>query len=128
MIRVLIAKPGLDGHELGARLVAHGLRDAGFEVIYTGPRQTADMIVNTAIQEGVDVIGLSILSGVHKEYCQKILDLLKEKGINEIRLIVGGIIPQKDIPDLLKMGVEAVFGPNSGIQEIAQCFLKQSRI
>ncbi len=112
-VRVLIAKPGLDGHETGAKLIARALRDAGMEVIYTGMRQTPEMIVTTAVQEDVDVIGLSILSGAHKELCSRIVHLLKEKSANNIAVIVGGIIPHRDIPILKEMGIEGVFGPGT---------------
>jgi methylmalonyl-CoA mutase C-terminal domain/subunit len=110
-VRVLIAKPGLDGHETGAKLIARALRDAGMEVIYTGGRQTPEMIVASAIQEDVDVIGLSILSGAHKELCARVADLLRKKAAGQIALIVGGIIPREDIPVLTEMGVAGVFGP-----------------
>ena len=112
-IRVLIAKPGLDGHDRGAKIVARALRDAGMEVIYTGLHQTAQMIVETAIQEDVDVIGLSILSGAHKELCSRIAHLLKEKSADNIAVIVGGIIPHQDIPILKEMGIDGVFGPGT---------------
>ncbi len=110
-VRVLITKPGLDGHETGAKLIARALRDAGMEVIYTGTRQTPEMIVATAVQEDVDVIGLSILSGAHKELCSRIVHLLKEKSAENIAVIVGGIIPHQDIPILKEMGIDGVFGP-----------------
>ncbi len=117
-VRVLVAKPGLDGHEMGAKLVARILRDAGMEVVYTGPRQTPDMVVAAALQEDVDVIGLSFLSGSHKEHCWRILGLLQEKGLGAITVIVGGIIPQQDIPALKAMGVTAVFGPGTDHRDI----------
>ncbi len=117
-IRVLVAKPGLDGHEMGAKLVARILRDAGMEVVYTGPRQSPEMVVAAALQEDVDVIGLSFLSGSHKEHCQRILQLLRERGLGDITVIVGGIIPQQDIPALKAMGVSAVFGPGTGHRDI----------
>jgi methylmalonyl-CoA mutase C-terminal domain/subunit len=123
-IRVLIAKPGLDGHETGAKLVARVLRDAGMEVIYTGPRQTAEMIVQAAMQEDVDIIGLSILSGSHKECASRVVDLLREKGIERTPLIMGGIIPQEDIPVLKSLGVKGVFGPGTRTQDIVE-FLKK---
>jgi len=122
-LRVLIAKPGLDGHELGAMVVARGLRDAGMEVIYSGPRQTPDMIVDAAVQEDVDVVGLSVLSGAHKEYCREVLDLLAQRNATDIRLIVGGIIPQDDVDELKRMGVGAVFGPGTDIQAIVDYLL-----
>jgi len=112
-VRVLITKPGLDGHETGAKLIARALRDAGMEVIYTGMRQTPEMIVATAVQEDVDVIGLSILSGAHKELCSRIAHLLKEKSADNIAVIVGGIIPHQDIPILKEMGIDGVFGPGT---------------
>jgi methylmalonyl-CoA mutase C-terminal domain/subunit len=117
-IRVLVAKPGLDGHEMGAKLVSRILRDAGMEVVYSGPRQTPEMVVAAALQEDVDVIGLSFLSGSHKEHCRRILRLLKEKGLGDITVIVGGIIPQLDIPALQAMGVTAVFGPGADHRDI----------
>lgn len=112
-IRVLIAKPGLDGHESGARLIARALRDAGMEVIYLGARQTPKNIVNAALQESVDVIGLSVLSGIHKEAASSVLQLLKEKGSENISLVIGGIIPKEDIMELKRMGVRGVFGPGT---------------
>jgi len=123
-IRVLVAKPGLDGHDRGAKVVARGLRDAGMEVIYTGLRQTPEQIVQTAIQEDVDVIGLSVLSGTHEYYCRRILDLLKEKGVSDVILVVGGVIPPEDVPVLKEMGVQAVFGPGTPISEMVE-FLRQ---
>jgi methylmalonyl-CoA mutase C-terminal domain/subunit len=110
-VRVLIAKAGLDGHETGAKLIARALRDAGMEVIYTGGRQTPEMIVTSAIQEDVDVIGLSILSGAHRELCARVVDLLRKEAADRIALIVGGIIPRQDVPILTDMGVCGVFGP-----------------
>ena len=118
-IRVLVAKPGLDGHERGAHVVAYGLRDAGFEVIYTGLRQTAKQIVNTAIQEDVDVVGLSILSGAHLSLTQKVIDGLKSGGAEDIQVIVGGIIPAEDIPQLREMGVQAVFTAGTPVSVIS---------
>ncbi len=118
-IRVLIAKPGLDGHETGAKVVARALRDAGMEVVYTGPRQTPEMIVATALQEDVDVIGLSILTGAHKELCSAVTDLLKERRCGHILVIAGGIIPPKDIPALKQIGVEGVFGPGTDTRRIS---------
>lgn len=118
IIRVLIAKPGLDGHDRGAKVVARGLRDAGFEVIYTGLHQTPEMVVNAAMQEDVDVVGLSILSGAHIPLVTAIQDLMKQKGVNK-PIFVGGIIPNDDALALKKQGVAAVFGPGSAIGEIA---------
>ena len=112
-IRVLIAKPGLDGHDRGAKIIARALRDAGMEVIYTGLRQTSEMIAEAALQEDVDVVGLSILSGAHMSLVPRILDSLKENGQSNVPVFVGGIIPEDDIPSLLDMGVSAVFGPGS---------------
>jgi len=116
-IKVLIAKPGLDGHESGAKVIARALADAGMEVVYTGTRQTPQMIVNSALQEDVDIVGLSILSGAHKEHCSRIISLLKEKGLEDVPVIVGGIIPDSDIPDLKKMGIREVFGPGTKTAE-----------
>jgi methylmalonyl-CoA mutase C-terminal domain/subunit len=112
-IRVLLAKPGLDGHDRGAKVVARSLRDAGMEVIYTGIRQTPEMIVEAAIQEDVDVIGLSILSGAHLELFPPIIEGLEKKGREDVLVIAGGIIPEDDIPALQQMGVKAVFGPGT---------------
>ncbi|ALV63239.1 B12 binding domain of Methylmalonyl-CoA mutase [Thermococcus sp. 2319x1] len=120
-VRVLIAKPGLDGHDRGAKVIARALRDAGFEVIYTGIRQTPEQIVESAIQEDIDVLGLSILSGAHMVLIPKILRLLEEKGIKpneDILVLAGGIIPPDDAQELEKMGVARVFGPGSPIEEI----------
>ena len=117
-IRILIAKPGLDGHETGAKLISRVLRDAGMEVIYTGPRQTPEMIVQAAVQEDVDIIGLSILSGSHKEFASRVIDLLKEKGMQDIPILIGGIIPQEDIPALKEMGVKEAFGPGTSTRDI----------
>jgi len=123
-IRVLIAKPGLDGHDRGAKVVARGLRDAGMEVIYTGLRQTPDMIVDAAVQEDIQVIGLSILSGAHMTLFPRVIELLKENGMEDVLVIGGGIIPQEDIPALREAGVDAVFGPGTAIDEIAD-FIRQ---
>jgi methylmalonyl-CoA mutase C-terminal domain/subunit len=118
-IRVLIAKPGLDGHDRGAKVICRSLRDAGYEVIYTGIRRTPDEIVNAAVQEDVDVVGLSILSGAHNVLFPKIMDLLKEKGADDIAVIAGGIIPDKDIPFLEKIGISKTFLPGSSTLDIA---------
>jgi methylmalonyl-CoA mutase C-terminal domain/subunit len=118
-IRILVAKPGLDGHERGAHVVAYGLRDAGFEVIYTGLRQTTEQIVTTAIQEDVDVIGLSILSGAHLSLSRKVLEELKSKKAQDIMVIVGGIIPEEEIPQLKEMGVREVFTAGTPIAAIS---------
>jgi methylmalonyl-CoA mutase, C-terminal domain len=112
-IRVLVAKPGLDGHDRGAKIIARALRDAGMEVIYTGLRQTPEMIVEAALQEDVDVIGLSILSGAHMTLTPRILDLLQANGLGEVQVFLGGIIPEGDIPRLLELGVKGVFGPGT---------------
>ncbi len=112
-IRVLVAKPGLDGHDRGAKVVARAFQDAGMDVIYTGIRQTPEMIVETAVQENVDVVGLSILSGAHLELIPPIIEGLKKKGKRNVLIVVGGIIPDEDVPLLKKMGVKAVFGPGT---------------
>jgi len=117
-IRVLIAKPGLDGHETGAKMVARALRDAGMEVIYTGPRQTAKMIVETAIQEAVDVIGLSILSNTYMHYCPQVCRELRDRGVADIPVILGGIINPRDIPKLEELGIKGIFGPGSSLEDI----------
>jgi methylmalonyl-CoA mutase C-terminal domain/subunit len=119
-IRVLIAKPGLDGHEAGAKVIARALMEAGMEVIYTGLRQTPEMIVQAALQEGVDLIGLSILSGAHHELCLRIAKLLGEKGLETLPIIVGGIIPQEDIPALKEIGVKGVFGPGANTGQVVE--------
>ena len=108
-VRVLVAKPGLDGHDRGAKVVAQALRDAGMEVIYTGLHQTVDQIISTAIQEDVDVIGLSIMSGAHLPICEKLLKEMKEKKMDDTLVVVGGVIPKRDIPLLQKMGIEGIF-------------------
>ena len=117
-IRVLIAKPGLDGHDKGAKIVSLALRDAGFEVIYSGLHQTLDQIIHTATQESVDVIGLSIMSGAHLPICEKLVLMMKESGLENIRLTVGGVIPHQDIPKLKEMGVAAVFPGGTSFDEI----------
>lgn len=116
--RVLVAKPGLDGHDRGALVVARALRDAGMEVIYTGLRRTPEEIVDAALQEDVDAIGVSILSGAHKPLLSRILSLLREKGISDVLLFAGGIIPDKDIPALEEMGVQKVFQPGASTSDI----------
>ena len=115
-IRVLVAKPGLDGHDRGAKVIARALRDAGMEVIYTGLRQTPEMIVSAAIQEDVDCIGLSILSGAHNAIVPRILDLLKVQHADDILIILGGTIPEEDVPTLKQSGVAAVFGPGTPLE------------
>jgi methylmalonyl-CoA mutase C-terminal domain/subunit len=117
-IRVVVAKPGLDGHDRGAKIVARALRDAGMEVIYTGLRQTPEQIVNAAVQEDVDVVGISILSGAHNTIIPRICQLLREAGMQEALVIVGGIVPDEDIPKLKETGVAAVFQPGASTQEI----------
>ena len=119
-IRVLIAKPGLDGHDRGAKVVARALRDAGMEVIYTGLRQSPEQIVAAAAQEDVDAIGLSILSGAHLPICRRVVDLLKEKGIEGVQVFVGGIIPAQDIPELKKLGIAEVFLPGASLQDVVR--------
>jgi methylmalonyl-CoA mutase C-terminal domain/subunit len=115
-IRVLVAKPGLDGHDRGAKVVARALRDAGMEVIYTGLRQSPEMIAEAALQEDVDVVGLSILSGAHLGLVPRVLELLRSNGQNDVKVFVGGIIPESDVPELLQMGVMAVYGPGTTSQ------------
>ena len=119
-IRVLIAKPGLDGHDRGAKIIARALRDAGMEVIYTGLRQTPEMVAEAALQEDVDVVGLSILSGAHMGLVPRILDLLRANGQANVRVFVGGIIPDEDIPELLKAGVRGVYGPGTSTLQVVQ--------
>jgi methylmalonyl-CoA mutase C-terminal domain/subunit len=117
-IRVLVAKPGLDGHDRGAKVIARALREAGMEVIYTGLRQSPEMIVEAALQEDVDVVGLSILSGAHMELFPLIVDGLKQKGLNHVLVVAGGIIPEEDVPVLKKMGIQAIFRPGAMTQDI----------
>jgi len=119
-IRVLIAKPGLDGHDRGAKIVARALRDAGMEVIYSGLRQTPEMIAATAVQEDVDVIGLSILSGAHNTLCPRLLGLLAEKGMTDVTVLIGGIIPGADIAALKKAGIAEIFLPGTSTQDIVK--------
>src|SRR6266700_2053955 len=124
-IRVLVAKPGLDGHDRGAKVIARALRDAGMEVIYTGLRQTPEMIVNAALQEDVHVIGLSILSGAHNAIVPRVTDLLKQNKMDDVILVLGGIIPDQDIESLKKAGVAAIFQPGTAMDEIIQ-FIRAS--
>jgi methylmalonyl-CoA mutase, C-terminal domain len=119
-IRVLVAKPGLDGHDRGAKVIARALRDAGMEVIYTGLRQTPEMIVNAAVQEDVNVIGLSILSGAHNAIVPRVMDLLKLHHVDDILVLVGGIIPDQDVDALKKIGVAAIFQPGTAMDSIVQ--------
>ena len=119
-IRVLVAKPGLDGHDRGAKVISRALRDAGFEVIYTGLRRTPEEIVNAAIQEDADVIGLSILSGAHNVLFPQVMSLLDQKGVDDVRVIAGGIIPEKDIAGLKKIGISEVFLPGSSTKDIVR--------
>lgn len=119
-VRVLVAKIGLDGHDRGAKVIATALRDAGMEVIYTGLRQTAEMVVNAALQEDVDAIGVSILSGAHMTVFPKVIALMKEKGLDNLLLTGGGIIPDEDMTELNKMGVGKLFPPGTGMAEIAE--------
>jgi len=119
-IRVVIAKPGLDGHDRGAKVIARALRDAGMEVIYTGLRQTPEQIVNAALQEDADVIGLSILSGAHMHICPRVMELLKEKGLDDVQVVVGGIIPDQDVRKLNELGIRGVFIPGTPMQQIVE--------
>jgi len=119
-VRVLVAKPGLDGHDRGAKVVARALRDAGMEVIYTGLHQTPEMIVETAVQEDVDVIGLSVLSGAHMTLFEDVMILLRERGMEDVLVIGGGIIPEDDVPRLKKAGVAEIFGPGTPTNEIVE--------
>ena len=117
-LRVVIAKPGLDGHDRGAKVIARALRDAGMEVIYTGLRQTPEMIAAAALQEDADVIGLSILSGPHNHIAPRLMELLKQKGLHDVLVVIGGIIPNVDIPKLKDMGVKGIFLPGTPMQDI----------
>lgn len=126
-VRVLVGKPGLDGHDRGAKIIARALRDAGFEVIYTGLHQTPEMIVNAAVQEDVDAIGLSILSGAHNYLFPKVVELLKEKKMGKVVVFGGGIIPEDDIPGLRKKGVDRIFTPGTPLAEIVEYVNKRVR-
>ena len=126
-IRVLVAKPGLDGHDRGAKIIARALRDAGMEVIYTGLRQTPEMIAAAALQEDVDAVGVSILSGAHNTLCPRIVQLLREQGMNDCLVLVGGIVPQEDIPKLKELGVAGIFLPGTSTEEIVK-FLRENVI
>jgi len=123
-IRVLVAKPGLDGHDRGAKVIARALRDAGMEVIYTGLRQTPEMIVSASLQEDVDVIGLSILSGAHNAIVPRVRDLLKENKMDDVMLILGGIIPDEDFPRMKEAGVAGIFQPGTAMDEIVEFIRK----
>jgi methylmalonyl-CoA mutase C-terminal domain/subunit len=125
-IRVLIAKPGLDGHDRGAKVIARALRDAGFEVIYTGLHQTSDMIINAAIEEDVHVIGLSVLSGAHNALVPEIVEGVHKEGLTDVLVVVGGIIPDEDIPGLKKNGVHMVFTPGTALQEVCDYIEKNA--
>jgi len=124
-IRILVAKPGLDGHDRGAKVIARALRDAGMEVIYTGLRQTPEMIAAAALQEDVDAVGVSILSGAHNTLCPRIVELLREQGMNDCLVLVGGIVPQEDILRLKQQGVAEIFLPGTSTEEIVK-FLRQN--
>jgi len=126
-LKVLIAKPGLDGHDRGAKVLARGLRDEGFEVVYTGLRQTPEMIVTAALQEDVDVVGLSILSGAHMTLVPRVCRLLGERGLGDVLVTAGGIIPDDDVPALKECGVAAVFGPGTTIAEVADFLRANAR-
>jgi len=119
-IRVIIAKPGLDGHDRGAKVIARALRDAGMEVIYTGLRQTAEQVVSAALQEDADVIGLSILSGAHNHIVPRLMELIKEKGLEDVLVVIGGIIPDVDVPKMKAVGVKGIFLPGTPMQNIIE--------
>ena len=125
IIRVLVAKPGLDGHDRGAKVIARALRDAGMEVIYTGIRQTPQMIVEAAVQEDVDVVGLSSLSGAHMELFPQIINGLKEQGMEDVTIVAGGIIPEEDQESLMAMGIKGIFGPGSSMRDIGE-FIRET--
>jgi len=124
-IRVLVAKPGLDGHDRGAKVIARALRDAGMEVIYTGLRQTPEMIAAAALQEDVDAVGVSILSGAHNTLCPRIVQLLRDKGMDNVMVLVGGIVPQEDVPKLKQLGVAEIFLPGTSTEDIVK-FLRDN--
>ena len=127
-IRVIIAKPGLDGHDRGAKVIARALRDAGMEVIYTGLRQTAEHIVSAALQEDADVIGLSILSGAHNHIVPRLMELIKEKGLEDVLVVIGGIIPDVDVPKLKAVGVAGIFLPGTPMQNIIEFINANARV
>lgn len=126
-IRVLVAKPGLDGHDRGAKVIARALRDAGMEVIYTGLRQTPEMVAEAALQEDVDVVGLSILSGAHMALTPRILELMRANGQHDVPLFLGGIVPDDDLPTLKEMGVAAVFGPGTSTETVIEAVKRVAR-
>jgi methylmalonyl-CoA mutase C-terminal domain/subunit len=126
-IRVVIAKPGLDGHDRGAKVIARALRDAGMEVIYTGLRQTPEQIVAAALQEDADAIGLSILSGAHMYICPRVMELLREKGLHDVLVVIGGIIPDVDIPKLNEIGIKGIFLPGTPMQAIVDFITRNTR-
>jgi len=126
-IRVLVAKPGLDGHDRGAKVIARALRDAGMEVIYTGLRQTPEMIAAAALQEDVDAVGISILSGAHNTLCPRIVELLHKNGMNDTLVVVGGIVPQEDIPELKAKGISEIFLPGTSTEDIVDFINKNVR-
>jgi methylmalonyl-CoA mutase C-terminal domain/subunit len=126
-LRVVIAKPGLDGHDRGAKVIARALRDAGMEVIYTGLRQTPEQIVAAALQEDADVIGLSILSGAHNHIAPKLMQLLKDKGLEDVLVVIGGIIPDQDVPKLHELGIPGIFLPGTPMQEIVDFISEHAR-
>lgn len=127
-LRVVIAKPGLDGHDRGAKVIARALRDAGMEVIYTGLRQTPEMIASAALQEDADVIGLSILSGAHNHIAPRLMELLKARGLDDVLVVIGGIIPDVDIPRLKDIGVKGIFLPGTPMQEIIDFIQQNARV
>ena len=119
-LRVIIAKPGLDGHDRGAKVIARALRDAGMEVVYTGLRQTPEQIVSAALQEDADVIGLSILSGAHNHIAPRVMELIREKGLDDVLVVIGGIIPDVDVPKLQEIGIKGIFLPGSPMRDIVE--------
>lgn len=127
-LRVVIAKPGLDGHDRGAKVIARALRDAGMEVIYTGLRQTPEMIATAALQEDADVVGLSILSGAHNHIAPKLMELLKKNGLDDVLVVIGGIIPDVDIPKLKDIGVKGIFLPGTPMQDIIEFINSNARV
>ena len=126
-LRVLVAKPGLDGHDRGAKVIARAFRDAGFEVIYTGLRQTPEQIVNAALQEDADVVGLSVLSGAHMTLCTRIMELMKKEGLGEVLVVVGGIIPDQDVAKLKALGISEVFQPGASTEDIINYVRQNAR-